>query len=558
MDKYLDFITNTHSLYDTYYNEWQLCYRSWIGGVLYKDAKYLRAYQVDINTPSETINTYVVQDDGATVSRSRAKVEVGYSEQQTNRGQDVISGSFYYEKLENTPLYNYVKLIVSEYNAILFRNPPTRTLPDTPEIAQFLEDVDGEGNSINEFMSQVDQMSTVYGVVHVGCYKPIGSDIPKWKIHAPTEVTNWAYSYDIDGNLKLKEMVVKLEESDYHSVFRYYTPETIETVFVGNEEDYLPPINDPALEQLEDNTYRVVQENELGYIPIRTVYNAQKVYNNVGSTIIQDVSQIQRSIYGDMAEIYSAITYGAHPTLVVDETTDQLNDGQVGAEPGSVIRVQAGLTGEPSYVYEFASPDLGAIDSIKGLVDSKIEKLSQIAMLRSEDLIKSSRSGEQIEVYDDKLAAQIRKKATNLENSEAKLWDIWFDWTNQTKPADFNVSYNRQFNKKALEHELSEINMSLNVLEKYDAMFTEGSAIRDYPTIEEAEAEARRLGGSGYHSHIREDGLETYMPFATHLEYELATGERSEADTEFKTEMRDKIRMRLSQLLSASTTNSGF
>lgn len=558
MDKYLDFITNTHSLYDRYYNEWQLCYRSWIGGVEYKDAKYLRAYQVDINTPSETINTYVVQDDGATVSRSRAKVEVGYSEQQTNRGQDVISGSFYYEKLENTPLYNYVKLIVSEYNAILFRNPPTRTLPDTPEITEFLEDVDGEGNSINEFMSQVDQMATVYGVVHIGCYKPIGSDIPRWKIHAPTDVTNWAYSYDIDGNLKLKELVVKLEDSDYHSVFRYYTPETIETIFVGNEEDYLPPIDDPALEQLEDNTYRVVQENELGYIPIRTVYNAQKVYNNVGSTIIQDVSQIQRSIYGDMAEIYSAITYGAHPTLVVDETTDQLNDGQVGAEPGSVIRVQAGLTGEPSYVYEFASPDLGAIDSIKGLVDSKIEKLSQIAMLRSEDLIKSSRSGEQIEVYDDKLAAQIRKKATNLENSEAKLWDIWFDWTNQTKPADFNVSYNRQFNKKALEHELSEINMSLNVLEKYDAMFTEGSAIRDYPTIEEAEAEARRLGGSGYHSHIREDGLETYMPFATHLEYELATGERTEADTEFKTEMRDKIRMRLSQLLSASTTNSGF
>jgi len=558
LDKYLDFITNTHSLYDRYYNEWQLCYRSWIGGVEYKDAKYLRAYQVDINTPSETINTYVVQDDGATVSRSRAKVEVGYSEQQTNRGQDVISGSFYYEKLENTPLYNYVKLIVSEYNAILFRNPPTRTLPDTPEITEFLEDVDGEGNSINEFMSQVDQMATVYGVVHIGCYKPIGSDIPRWKIHAPTDVTNWAYSYDIDGNLKLKELVVKLEDSDYHSVFRYYTPETIETIFVGNEEDYLPPIDDPALEQLEDNTYRVVQENELGYIPIRTVYNAQKVYNNVGSTIIQDVSQIQRSIYGDMAEIYSAITYGAHPTLVVDETTDQLNDGQVGAEPGSVIRVQAGLTGEPSYVYEFASPDLGAIDSIKGLVDSKIEKLSQIAMLRSEDLIKSSRSGEQIEVYDDKLAAQIRKKATNLENSEAKLWDIWFDWTNQTKPADFNVSYNRQFNKKALEHELSEINMSLNVLEKYDAMFTEGSAIRDYPTIEEAEAEARRLGGSGYHSHIREDGLETYMPFATHLEYELATGERSEADTEFKTEMRDKIRMRLSQLLSASTTNSGF
>jgi hypothetical protein len=98
----------------------------------------------------------------------------------------------------------------------------------------------------------------------------------------------------------------------------------------------------------------------------------------------------------------------------------------------------------------------------------------------------------------------------------------------------------------------------MNVLEKYENMFAKTSDIQDYPTIAEAEAEAQRLGGSGYHEHTREDGLVTYMPFATHLEYELATGERSPADEEFKNEMRDKIRMRLTQLLSATTTNAGF
>jgi len=557
-DNYLEFITSTHSLYERYISEWTLCYNSWIGGVEYKDAKYLRAYQVDLNTPSESINTYVTGDDGSVVAKSRAKIENGYSSDDVNRGSDVLGGSFYQEKLDNTPLYNYVKLIVSEYNSLLWRNPPTRVLGDSPEITQFLKDVDGEGNSINEFMSQIDQLATVYGVVHVGCYKPIGSDIPRWKIHHPTDVTNWSYKYNIDGNLELDRLVVRMENSDYHSVYRYYTNDTIETVFVGNDDDYMPPIDDAELEIIDDNTYRVVQSNELGYIPIQTVYNAQKVYNNVGSTIIQDVSQIQRSIYGDMAEIYSSITYGSHPTLVVDETTDQMNDGQVGAEPGAVIRVQAGLTGTPSYVYEFASPDLSAIDSIKSLVDSKIDKLTQIAMLRSEDLIKSSRSGEQIEVYDDKLAALIRKKATNLENAEDKLWDIWFDWTNMSKPEDFGISYNRQFNKKALEHELGEINLSMSVLEKYDNMFTEASDIKDYPTIAEAEAEAQRLGGSGYHEHTSEEGKVTYMPFATHEEYELATGERSPIDTEFKNEMRDKIRLRLTQLLSATTTNNGF
>jgi hypothetical protein len=266
------------------------------------------------------------------------------------------------------------------------------------------------------------------------------------------------------------------------------------------------------------------------------------------------VAQIQRSIYGDNAEIYSAITYGAHPTLVVDENTDQLNDGQVGAEPGSVIRVQAGLTGEPSYVYEFASPELSAISEIRELIDSKIQKLTQIALLRTEDLIKSAKSGEQIQVYDDKLAALVRRKAINLENAESKLWDMWFDWTNQTKPEDFGVSYNRQYNKKALEHELNELNVAMSVLERYDSMSPQAPQ-ESYSSAEEANARARQLGGSGFHSHRQEDGSIIYMPFTTHQQYESALGF---TEDEFKTEMRDKIRQRLQQLLSATTTTNGF
>ena len=553
-ETYLNFITSTHSLYDRYYNDWQLCVRSWYGGVEYKDAKYLRAYAVDVNTPSETINTYVLNDDGSTVAKSRAKVEYGTSSNEVNRGQDMLSGSFYLEKLDNTPLYNYVKLIVAEYNSILFRNPPQRTLSDSPEVDEFLNDVDGEGNSINEFMSLVDMMTTVYGVVHVECYKPIGSDVPKWRLYAPTDVTNWSYKYDIDGSLILDKMVIRLEDSDYHSVYRYYTNDTVETIFVGSEDEYTPPVDDERLEDLGDNSYRVVQENELGYIPIQTIYQSTKIYNNVGSTVVQDVAQIQRSIYGDSAEIYSAITYGAHPSLIVDETTDQLNEGQVGAEPGAVIRVQAGLTGEPSYVYEFASPQLSAISEIKDLIDSKIQKLSQIALLRSEDLIKNARSGEQIEVYDDKLSALVRRKAINLENAESKLWDIWYDWTNMSKPEDFAISYNRQYNKKALEHELSELNLAMNVLERYESMAPKAPQ-EVYNTSEEADARARELGGSGFHSHTEEDGSIIYMPFPTHQQFEAAIGFETD---EFKTEMRDKIRMRLEQLLSATTTTNGF
>ena len=140
---------------------------------------------------------------------------------------------------------------------------------------------------------------------------------------------------------------------------------------------------------------------------------------------------------------------------------------------------------------------------------------------------------------------------------------MWFDWTNQTKPQDFSISYNRQYNKKALEHELNEINLSLNVLEKYENMFGDIVPDETYTTQAEAEARAVQLGGSGSHSHTQEDGTVIYMPFNTHRQYELALNRTSNdqdvvAETEFKTEMRDKIRLRLKQLLSATTTDNGF
>ena len=567
MQDYLDYITGTHSLYDKYIRDWRLAINSYHSGPEYKDAQYLRAYQIDINTPSETVNTYEKADDGSIVYKQKAKIEHGTSRVGTEKGLDSMAGSFYNEKIQNTPIYNYVKLIASEYNSILFRNPPQRNLGDSQDMQQFMQDVDGEGNDLNEFMSQVDVLTTVYGVIHIGCYKPIGSDIPKFKIHTPDDVTNWSYKYDLDGNLRMDSIVIKVEDSDHHNVYRVITDEFIDTIFVGHEDDddYVPPIESDLLEQLDGSTYRVRQENELGYIPIVTVYQNVKVYNNVGSTIIFDVAQIQRSIYGDSAEIYSAITYSAHPTLILDETTDALNDGQVGAEPGSIVRVQGGLTGDQqNYVYEYKSPSLDAITEIRELIDSKIDKMTQIAMLRSEDLIKSARSGEQIEVFDDKLAALIRKKATNIENAESKLFDIYFDWTNQQVPEDFRISYNRQYNKRALEHELTEIDTLMRVVNKYDEVFVGTTPFRaaTFETPEQAEAEASRLGGTGVHSH-EVNGVTVYMPFNTHAEYEqnlerANPGVDFEEDTGFKEQMRDKIRIRLEELLDSTSTDRGL
>lgn len=603
---YLTFVISNHSLYSRYYDDWRLCLNSWYGGTEYKNAKYLRAYAVDLATPGETINTYIAGEDGTLIGKSQARLQIGTSTYDTDKESQLNTGNFYKEKLDNTPLYNYVKLIAAEYNALLFRNPPQRMVGDSAEAEQFMKDVDGEGNSINEFMSLVDLYTTIMGVCHVTCIKPAGSDIPRWRIHTPLDVTNWRYKYDVDGNLVLTDLVILLEKNDMHSVYRYFTPTEIHTVFVGaDDKDYEPPIDDPRLEQIDDTAYRIVQPNELGYVPVQTFYQSTKIYNNVGTTVIQDVAQIQRSIYGDMAEIYSAVTYSSHPTLVVDENTDQLNDGKVGGEPGSIVKVQSSLTGTPTHVFEFKSPSLDSIAQIRELVDNKVQKLSQIAMLRSEDLIKAANSGAQIEVYDDKLSAMVRRKATNLENGEAKLWEIWFDWLNMTVPQDFSISYNRQYNRRALEIELKEVDLMMATLQKYEelvegppeeedkpkmpeelpnipgrtyadgepipatlpALYVEAGSTGTMPGQNCSNCEYYAGGMCGkFQAPVREnywcakweDAAEEMEEEAAEEKVEMAEDKAELEYEQFKTDMRNKIRERLEQLLNASTTDNGF
>ena len=202
-------------------------------------------------------------------------------------------------------------------------------------------------------------------------------------------------------------------------------------------------------------------------------------------------------------------------------------------------------------------------NEIRAIMDQKIAKMNEIAMIRSEELIKASRSGAQIEQYDSKLEAFIRKKATSLENAEYNLWEIWFAWMDQDMPEDFSISYNRLYNQKGLEHEIKEMDALMNAYERYSSVFgaeSEEYEIEDYDTEAEAEAAANKLGGTGTHQHTREDGLVTYMPFSTHLEYEMRVEQlrSNEGASSFRDNLKEKLEYRLNQLIESTSTNNSL
>ena len=561
---YYDFIVGAHGLYDRYRDDWKLAVKSYYGGVEYRNGNYLKAYDIDYSTPSETINTYDYDADGNQTAVYKSYVQPVHTKSEANNG-DQYASNFYQEKLQNVPVLPYTRLYVSEYNSILFRTPPVRELPDTPEIESFVENCDGEDNSINEFMSMVDTYTTVYGVVWVSCIKPAGSDVPRWRMHTPLDVTNWEYEYTPSGDLELKRIVIRTSTDPDVEIYQYITKDSIDTIFVPMDEDIDINVPEGAVyvegnEKEDKGLYKITQENELGYIPVRPVYQSSKIYNGIGHTPIFDIAQIQRSIYSDYGEIYSSISYGAHPVTVCDETTLQKNNFSVGAEPGSVITVESGIPGSPNnYTFEFVAPPLDSISELRSLVEQKIEKMNQVAMVRSDELIRASRSGVQIEQYDSKLEAFIRKKAVNLENVEAhQLWPMWFDWMGLPVPEDLSISYNRLYSHKGVENEINELHKLLDVYERFTGMFTNIDVVDEYATEAQAEARARELGGTGTHSHEQEDGTVIYMPFTTHEEFELRLRMAGLQSNDMTEELQEKIKDRLYQLLESSYSENSL
>ena len=564
---YGEFIADIHILYARYHDTWNLSWRSFLGSEEYKQGRYLKMFQEDQQTGSEVINTYTVDEFGNTTGKSKSKVTQHYGGTDTASayaGNESDDNSYYAEKINNVSFYNYVKLIVNEYNSILFKNPAHRLLPNTPEMLAFQQNCDGTGNSLPEFFSMVDTLVSVFGVSWLSVVKPSGSEIPRFSVHNPLDVTNWEFGYNQDGDQVLRKLVVKVAEEQNQTVYRYFTPDTIETVFMSDDEDYLPPDIEGLFEQ-EEGVFRVVQTNELGYIPVFPIYQGIPTYPGVGSSPVLDASIIQKEVYNLNSEIYSSINYSIHPTLVVDEATDDLNNGEIGASAGSIVRVNSGLQGEQNFTYEFRQPNTDPVTELKDLIDNKIQKMLETCMIRSDELIKASSSAAMIETLDTKLQAFIRKKAVQMENAEKRAFDIYHDWTGQSNEVE--ISYNRQYNNRAMEHELKELNMMMDLYDRFYQNTTQFVA-RHFNSSQEAEAEAQRLGGEGFHTHENENGETIFMPFKTHKEYEL-TLEASNPGVDYeesqsimgqgvKEDLRDRLRDRLEQLLTTSTTTNSL
>lgn len=400
-----DFVTKTHPLYQMYLPRWMYLGDAFQGGYDYYLGKYLEPYY------------YESTDD-------------------------------YMKRLRQVALDNHVRSVVGIYASFLYRKEPKRrygSLENDPNLEQFLQDADLDGRSFTQFMRDVATYSMVYGNVWVAVDKPVSNAFtradeleqgirPYVQMFTPDNVLDWDYERTASGLYRLTYVKVKEETQKNYTVIREYTLDTIRAFKVEADN-----VDDPML--------IMEQPNELNMIPVCPVYAQRSNKKGIGISLVNDIADVQRSIYEEYSEIEQIIRLTNHPALVKSQGTDAT------AGAGAIIQMEDGL--DPGLKPYLLQPNGASIDSVLSTINQKVESIDRMASLGGIRSIESRRlSGLGLQTEFQMLNSRLADIALNLEHSEEMIWRMYAMY--QGTAFDGVIEYPRSF---SIQDKANEVTM---------------------------------------------------------------------------------------------------
>jgi hypothetical protein len=393
-------IDKTHPLYEANHNKWIYYRSSWLGGFDYRSASL------------GMLRKYLFEDDAP--------------------------GNQYENRLQYTALDNMTKLTVDTYRSFLFRSTPTRTfgnLQDDITISRFMEDVDFNGTDLDDFMKEANDLATVYGHIWILCTKgqgigiitreqEIANDIrPYLKLFTPENVCDWEYETKPNGSEHL--VMVKTKEWLAEDYYKYivWTPDMVYCYYV------------------EDDNVVYTEEylNALGEVPFIVHYANRTQHNGIGMSDIADVAKAQQSVFNLMSEAEQSIRISGHPTLV------KTQDVTATAGAGAVLNLDN--TMDPNLRPYLLEPNGSNVSSIIDMITVNIESFLRSthlgAIMAARGL--SVKSGVALATEFEMLNTRLADKSAKMEQTEWKIWNLWFKWSDIQPDVDFNIEYQKTF-----------------------------------------------------------------------------------------------------------------
>jgi len=385
----------THKDYKENVNRWEYYIRSYNGGYDYTIGQYLNRYNLELDNE-------------------------------------------YNQRLGNTPCDNHCKNIIQIYSSFLFRVKASRdfgVMADEPSLEPFLRDADLEGNTFNSVMKQAQNYAAIYGHVFMILDKPaiqtrtradeLNQEIrPYISIVTPENVLDWNFKREVNGKYYLDYLKIREEvDKDGGTYFRLWFPDRIETIYSKDDR------SDPITIDTADNL--------IGKIPAVILYNSKSHKKGIGQSDLQDIADLQKSIYNELSEIEQLIRLTNHPSLV---KTPSVN---ASAGAGAVIEMPEEM--EPNLKPYLLQPSGQNLSGLMDSINHKVEAINRIAHTGAVRTTKQAvSSGIALQTEFELLNARLSEKADNLEIAEEQLFRCYAMFQNAT--FDGEINYPDSFN----------------------------------------------------------------------------------------------------------------
>ena len=394
-----DYLTERHDDYESKFQDWNFHLLSYLGGQDYQNG-YL-------------LNRYVLESDEE-----------------------------YIKRMNNTAIDNHCKNVVQIYSSFLFRVPPTRnygSLSGDEQLENFLKDADLDGRSFDNIIREMQINASIYGTCWAIMDKPavqtetraeeIQLDIrPYISVYTPENVLNWKYQRMINGRYELTELTLLENLQNDVATLRVWTKEDITTLMVKEFNKGYSTSQPILIDEMP---------NMINEIPAVVLYNQKSQKRAIGISDLQDVAELQKSIYNDYSEIEQLIRLSNHPSLVKTPNVE------ASAGAGSIIEIPEDMQSDlKPYIIQPSSQSLtGIMDCINMKVDA-INRVTHMGSVRGTE--KTINSGIALQTEFELLNARLSEKADYLENAEEHIWRLFAKW--QDKEFDGEIEYPNSFN----------------------------------------------------------------------------------------------------------------
>lgn len=306
------------------------------------------------------------------------------------------------ERLSRAYYLNFCETIPGIYNNFIFKEKVER--PANEEVEPFRVNTDGKGTDMSDFVARVGYLSKVFGAMHVLVDMPQKAREltytrrfvkenkvqPYCKLIYPSQLKDW--SVDSEGNFQW----VLIED--------IYSRDTDPTKEREQEYIYLLITKDKwQYEDADGNPFKfenkdreVSGTNELGFVPLVTLYHKDIDDNRVGESMLKDIVFVNRIILNWSSCIDEMIERQTFSQLIIPDDGSLAAESETGDDPLQKLGTayawtfNANATHPPSFI----TPETKNIQVVWRLIVDHIKEIYRLAGLvgTSEDM-SASRSG---------------------------------------------------------------------------------------------------------------------------------------------------------------------